>query len=647
MAQQIDNYWNRFKPEYVEVLVRDGYGTQASEINEIQSITDYRFKRVCSTLFKDGDVVSGATIIVDPETGKVTAIAGQVYLQGAIWDLPAAELEIPVTGSVAVGVYLQTSIISELEDPGLRNPAIGARGEGEPGAWRRRTVAVWGTDAEARDGDFYPVYTVEDGVQRAKEAPPNLDSFNQALARYDRDSTGTGTYAVSGLRLIQGDDLEDGRQVYHLSEGRARVDGLGVEIATSRRVIYPAQPDLRFVDTEIHSADGSGSQRIDVAHAPLKNVTAIRITAEKTATIVHGAYSGCMDDIPDTSVVKIVRIQSGDTVYQEGADYVRNGDRIDWSPAGNEMTPGSSYQCTYQHIAATEPQEQDDDGFKVAGAVRGTSIMVSYNQMLPRYDRLAITSEGELVWYQGVASESNAQKPRIPSSQLYIATVYQEWRRGPRTIINDAVRVVQFDEIEKLSERIDYAISEIARQRLEADVSTREGGARVGMFVDPLLDDSMRDQGVAQTGAVYDGILTLPVTNLAATHVSGDVKKPTALPYTVAVCLEQDFRTGTMKVNPYMAYDPLPAVVTLTPAVDRWTEVQTSWTSAVTKTVSVGSGNRYTTSTSSKTELVGATTKNIEYLRQIDVAFEISGFGAGEKLQSVVFDGVDVTSTVS
>lgn len=36
-------------------------------------------------------------------------------------------------------------------------------------------------------------------------------------------------------------------------------------------------------------------------------------------------------------------------------------------------------------------------------------------------------------------------------------------------------------------------------------------------------------------------------------------------------------------MNPYQAFDPLPAKGTLTPALDRWTETDTCWTSPVTR----------------------------------------------------------------
>ena len=95
--------------------------------------------------------------------------------------------------------------------------------------------------------------------------------------------------------LMAGDDA-DGHQVYTVSEGRARVNGYGVDMPTSRRLTYAAVPDLRRIDTEVHTADAastqSGGQRITVAHPPLHDVEAVRITTRKTVSVVHGSYSG-------------------------------------------------------------------------------------------------------------------------------------------------------------------------------------------------------------------------------------------------------------------------------------------------------------------------------------------------------------------
>lgn len=557
-GKKIDNYWNRYDATkgYTELFLRDGYGTQASEMNELQSIFNARFKSFGDSLYKDGDIIMDGQIAVNAQTGQVMAEAGLIYLTGAIWPVKQASLVIPTRGSVAVGIRLkEEEIISELEDPALYNPVIGSRGEGEPGAWRKKIEAVWTHDGESGEGDFYPVHAIDDGVPRAKETPPNLDSFNQRIARYDRDSTGGGTYICSGLTVRQAEDAEGGAQIYTVTEGRARVNGFGVELQTSRCVSFNAQPDLRFVDTEVSEADGSQRQRINVAHPPIHAISALRVTLEKTASIVHGSYAGCSDALPDTSVMGNVEVLQGDTVYEPGTDYKRTGDNVDWSPSGNEPSPGSTIQVKYTYFdKSLEPEGADFDGFYVSGAVAGTGIMVSYSQALPRIDRLCISYEGVFSWVTGVPAEYNAKSPAVPATLLAIASVRQTCRSADkRQVVNDGLRVFSFSDLETLNNRLNYALTEIARQRLEADAATREAGAKVGLFVDPLLDDSMCDQGLEQSASVVNGFLTLPLA-ASAYGLSDDILKATARNFSVSILLNQPPRTGEMKVNLCMAF---------------------------------------------------------------------------------------------
>ena len=652
-GKPIDNYYNRFRPEdnYTEILYRAGYGTQASEMNELQSIQDARIRSIADSLFKDGDIVSGCQIAVDASSGETRCEAGMIYLQGRVWKVAQAVFAIPLQGTVSVGVRLRESIISELEDPGLLNPARGSRGEGEPGAWRRKSVVVWGHDGDGGHGNFYPVHVVDDGVPRAKELPPNLDSFSQGIAKYDRDSTGGGTYVSSGLFVQALADSAAGAQMYSISEGRARVNGYGVDLLTARRLSYGAEPDLRFVDTEVVQATGEATQRINVAHPPIRNITALRVTVRKTASIVHGSYAGCSDDLPDTSVMSIEEVRQGDTVYEAESDYVKTGDAVDWAPAGNEPAPGSTIQVIYTYLDKTlEPADVDFDGFSVSGAVGGTGIMISYNQALPRIDRLCLSSEGAFSIIRGVAAERNAKAPAVPEGLLALASISQTWREK-QAVLNDGVRVVAFSDIEALRDRVEYALSEIARQRLEADVPTREAGARVGLFVDPLLDDSMRDQGIEQTAAIVNGFLTLPLA-VAAYALSRDVPAPAARSFTPQPVLSQPYRTGSMKINPYRAFAVLPAKAKITPDVDRWLDRQAKWTSAETRYFyrQVYAPNhpqhgQTLRSTSQSIEAVSTVQKEAETLRQIAVAFELAGFGPGEILREISFDGIVVPAT--
>ncbi len=644
-----DGYYNRFdaNKKHERILYRDGKTLQGQELNEAQDIAIHRLKSISDALFKDGDVIRDAQIAVDAKTGQVRAGSGSIYLGGAVRGVSPATFFVPKTGTVNIGVRLVTKIVSPLEDPALYNPATGQPGEGEEGAWREVVQTAWGFDGDGGEGDFYPVHVVDDGVVRAKETPPNLDNTMQAISKYDRDSTG-GSYIVSGLDVRAAEDVE-GRQAYTVTEGRARVNGYGIDIPTSRRIVYEAVPDLRSIDSEVTIADGSRNQRVTVAHPPIRAVRSLHITVRKTAQIVHGAYVGAADALPDTSVVEIRQVRLGETVYAAGGDYKKTGDTVDWSPSGNEPSPGTTYEVTYTCIVAVPPSELDADGFTVSGAVEGTQITVSYDQALPRLDRLCLTAEGTFAWLKGVASESNAVSPAIPAAMLAIATVRQTWR-PERVVTNDGVFMHSFSDIKLMGDRISYAINELARQRLQSDALTREGGMKSGMFVDPLTDDTMRDQGVAQTGAVFDGMLTLPIT-VTAHALPGSVAGPTSRAVTPQAVLSQTLRTTSMQVNPYQAFEPLPAKVTLNPAVDRWTETKTNWTSAVTKTFrrSTGSGWAVLHHTESNvgTEVVSSSTTELEYLREIDVAFTLSGFGPGEKLAKVTFDGLDVTPAQS
>ena len=141
-----DNYYDRFDAEknYEKILYRAGYTLQSAELNEQQSMAARRLRDVADALFKDGDVIRDASVLVDPASGLVRAAAGAVYLRGAVRGVAPAEFTIPTSGTVAIGVRLMESVVSELDDPSLYNPAIGSRGEGEPGAWRLRVQTAWG-----------------------------------------------------------------------------------------------------------------------------------------------------------------------------------------------------------------------------------------------------------------------------------------------------------------------------------------------------------------------------------------------------------------------------------------------------------------------------------------------------------------------
>lgn len=279
----MSDYYNRYTPEknWDAVLFRADRVLQSAEVNEIQSILDAKRRGIGDALFKDGDIVKGCGLFVNPLSGEARVEAGLIYISGAVRAVPEATFTIAITGTVTVGVFLAERTLTELDDASLHNPAIGSQGFGEAGAARRVVSAAWGFfGQDVTEGEFYPVYNVDDGSLRVKETPPALDSVTQAIAAYDTDSAG-GSYAVSGLTLTALPDAVDGKQVYSLAEGRARVQGFGIELPQSRRIVYDAQPDLLYVETEPHQSNGPTAQRLIMERNPVKNYTRLAFTHEK------------------------------------------------------------------------------------------------------------------------------------------------------------------------------------------------------------------------------------------------------------------------------------------------------------------------------------------------------------------------------
>jgi hypothetical protein len=180
-----------------------------------------------------------------------------------------------------------------------------------------------------------------------------------------------------------------------------------------------------------------------------------------------------------------------------------------------------------------------------------------------------------------------------------------------------------------------------AEERLKNDANSRDPAAKKGLFVDPFFDDDMRDLGIEQNAAIVDQCLQLPIS--VVVKDTGKAENPWMLPFTLEPIVEQPLRTGSMKINPYQAFDPLPAITKMVLDTDRWTEVQTVWNSSTT--------SRFSTTSSSvlqqnlvNSELLSRKTEEAETMRSILQKFTIDGFQPNEQL-TVIFDGIEVEAT--
>jgi hypothetical protein len=217
-------------------------------------------------------------------------------------------------------------------------------------------------------------------------------------------------------------------------------------------------------------------------------------------------------------------------------------------------------------------------------------------------------------------------------------------------------------DIEAMRSSINDLYDLIAQERLRNDANSREPAAKKGIFVDPFFDDDMRDQGITQTAAIVDHELTLPING--SVQDVGKGSNPWLLPYVLEPVLEQLLQTMDMKINPYQAFAPIPAKAIINLNVDRWTELETNWSSPITQRFSVlsspitrqivnGGGvlTRVTSSTtqnvligtqiSQTSELLSSSTREATFMRQATQNFDLEGFMPNEQLR-MVFDGITI-----
>ncbi|KNZ40001.1 hypothetical protein AKG33_01005 [Dichelobacter nodosus] len=633
------NYYNRDDDKNSDetLLFRAGLGLQSAELNELQSIRERQIKRIADQFMVDGSILSGGAVVIDQNSGETTCATSEIYLRGRVRDVPEKQLIIPVIGEVQIGVWLTEAVITELQDPRLRDPAEGTRNYDEPGAARLRISAEWGTSDDDHTGNFYRVFDVENAVLKIKSAPPDMTGFNNALARYDRDNNG-GHYVIHGLDVVYVAH-DDRDETYSILEGKAHVYGFEIELPTALRMKFPFDPDLQTILSEPHqfTDQGNGKMRVNVDRAPIHDIRKIDITKQKTETILHGSYSGVSDALPDNAVIEIVEVKQGKTTYKKTTDYLFSGGLIDWSPSGDEPSPGSSYEVTYKYITQVVAQAADERGFTIEGAVEGSLILIDYQWRLPRVDTLSIDRDGKITRIKGMPRRFNPHALPAPSGQLELAQLHHTWFNDYPTQVRDtAISAVSMATLQDMRHDIFTLYDLVAIERLKGEAIAAAPSATRGVFVDPFQNDNMRDLGQSQTAAIVDGELMLPIH--ADVQALDTADKPMTLPYNHVVLVEQTARTGIMKINPYAAFDPIPATVTLMPPVDFWTQTETVNHALITK--KIGSGLRERVSEKEERRTTGI--KAAEFLRPITIKFRIEGFRPDEPLRHVNFDGIEI-----
>jgi hypothetical protein len=307
---------------------------------------------------------------------------------------------------------------------------------------------------------------------------------------------------------------------------------------------------------------------------------------------------------------------------------------VEWLAGGTAPASGESYDVTYRYLDEVPVDGATSTTVTVSGGVTDQPVFIAYTYKLPRIDRLCLDRDGVPVYIKGQAARQNPLPPLVPDTLLSLATITNTWFGSP-DVRSDGIRNYEFRDIHQLAQTLFGVLDLVSLERLRRDIDSREPVSKHGVFVDPFNDDRYRDSGEAQTAALFDGGMMLPIE---ATLIDIDLPAAVTLDYTDEVVVDQPLISGCMEINPYDVFVPPPARMTLQPASDFWEESNTEFEDV---THVFGSGPNSSTSTSSTT--LGTSSTQARFLRQIAVTFRIEGFGGGENLEVLTFDGIDVT----
>ncbi|HHY67833.1 MAG TPA: DUF4815 domain-containing protein, partial [Alicyclobacillus sp.] len=574
-------YYNRFDPNkrWHELLAVPGRRLQAAELNEIQSLSLYRDRRLGDAVIGPGHILDGCQLYIAADKQSVRITPGSVYLDGVIHDIPETTLPISGNGEEVIGLRLDYRVVTYEDDPSLLDPAVGFENFGLPGMDRTVADPKW----VINDAAAIPVFKLVDGELVRASTPPELEGITPILARRTYDTS--GNFLVSGMDAYVEPKDEDNITLV-IEAGKAYVGGFEINKLVPVKITVPKSKNSRQVvnETKVYQA---GTDVYMLNSKPVKQIVTLTATVEVTENITRGNIPGTTDALHKTPVVDVVEVKQGSTVYQRGVDWQLSGNAIDWSLGGAEPAGGTTYTVTYRYVkvmAAGTDYTLEGDAVKFLSddrPVPGTTFQVTYDFYLARRDLFYLTASGEIVVTQG-QPEVVPPLPVEPPDALVLGELYLPPNSDQVQVTNYKPKRITMLELRSLLDRLEraeynQALAELEKEAQLADPTT----VKKGIFADNFGNFERADVNHPDFDAIIDPVaktLMLPVeqevNDLAADDTTTTARlheRLATLPYTEEIVVEQTSATEQWNVNPYQVFDNQ-AVIRLVASHDSWVE---------------------------------------------------------------------------
>lgn len=565
-------------------LALPGRVEQAREFTQIQSVMLHAIKGIGDSIMKDGNVREGCEISMDGN--NVIVHKGKVYLNGQVRLVDETEITLKGKGEEVIGVKLLQKIVTEVEDPTLRDPAQGYDNYHQPGAHRLKESVL----VVANDPQSTPIFRFKEGVLLRDEEKPQVDVISDILARRSFDES--GNYLVNGMEIVNKGKSTSDEVLAMVESGKAYVRGYEVTKPMSTPVWIPKALATRSVIAE-PKIYNTGTERYSINSVPIKEIKRLTAIVQVTKNIVRGNVVGGVDYLPDTPVVDVVEVKQGDTTYAKGVDYQVTADGIDWSLSGNEPSIGTTYQVTWKYnkllvqntdykITREDGKEYIDFTESSSKPVPGSSFTIDYSFYLARKDLIAVDYTGDIKVISGTPDTIRAvSAPYVTdTSLLRLGTILLPPNSDDLIITNNAVTKMTVEKLYELVNRLEtveynQAVSSLDDIAIEGEGATNLKGVLTDGFIDLSKADTFNEGFTASLSPFnrymtvgFDGeSVNLEIDEEDSTYNGHMFKNVVATPFTEEVLIEQSRATEKLLINPYNVFQRN-AIMNLTPSSD-------------------------------------------------------------------------------
>lgn len=585
---------------YTKILAMPGRVEQAREFTQAQTMMVDYLGRLGDAVYSNGTIIDGCSLIINDK--QVTISSGRIYLDGLVRLVDGAVINITGVGNELIGAKIKQELVTEVEDPSLRDPAQNYENYGQAGAHRIKETVEFTLD----DSESSIIYILNNGQLLKSDNISEEDSkLVETLARRTYDEN--GSYKVNGLELRDRSEADDQGIYVSITEGKAYVQGYEVTKQSATTIRHDHAVAFRQV---LNEPKIYGSSNYVLNNQPVKELTQVVAIVEVTETIARGNISGGTDFLTNTPVVSVSEVKAGSKTYVQGTDYQLTNDGIDWSLNGEDPSIGSTYSVTYRYNRVMTDTDvklvstTSGDALSFIGSIKpvsGTTVLVDYNFYLSRKDLITMDKSGAYNIFKGQPDILRLVESPInqDDTQLIIGTVliYANSNRIELSTY-DSTRLSQAN-LYNLKKRVDDLEYNVALSDLDTEAAENESPTLLrGIFTDGFVGLSKSDTTNPEYNCSIDldlNELTLPInstivnatpnTDLYETNVSkmGDVYMA---PFVHELALRQSYATTAFLINPYAVYNPL-SLIKLSPAVDNWIDsskvvVDQSKTTAVT-----------------------------------------------------------------